>query len=439
MKHAVHIGRRHPGIHQIAETGDPHVQNIRKERADHSESQPENQRHDSHETWDRRILSGKHAVDLRAAHVFFAFSWFYHSLLADSLYKIKAHMRDSCRTVQSPLRLHLFYDMLKHFLFVPIQVQFLQDQPVSFRQLGRGEPYRDPGLFRVILDEMHDGVETSVYRSAVFLRVAEVNDLRLLLIFRHMKGVGHQLVDTFVFRGGDGNHRDPQHFLHLVDTDGSAVFPHLVHHVQGQDHGNIQLHQLHGKVQVTLDIRSVHNIYDSSGMFVQDEVPCHDLLTGIRRHGINAWKVSHQCVFLSPDRTVFPVHRHAGKIPHVLAGTGELIEKSRLSAVLIPRQGESQRLVLRQRVLGLFEVVFTALAQAGMWNGLFAFPLFFIFFGRVLIRVPDILDFYFFRIGKPQRQFITVDPQFHGISHRRVLYHGHLAFGNQSHIEEMLP
>ena len=79
----------------------------------------------------------------------------------------------------------------------------------------------------------------------------------------------------------------------------------------------------------------------------------------------------------------------------MLAGTGELIEKSRLSAVLIPRQGESQRLVLRQRVLGLFEVVFTALAQAGMWNGLFAFPLFFIFFSRDLIRVPDIFDFYF--------------------------------------------
>ena len=44
---------------------------------------------------------------------------------------------------------------------------------------------------------------------------------------------------------------------------------------------------------------------------------------------------------MSFDRTVLPVNCYAWKITNMLVGAGQLIEKSRLAAVLVARQRES--------------------------------------------------------------------------------------------------
>ena len=57
-------------------------------------------------------------------------------------------------------------------------------------------------------------------------------------------------------------------FLHLIYQDRTTVIPYLIHHVQCENHRNIQFHQLHGQVQVSFNIGCIHNIDDSLWMFI---------------------------------------------------------------------------------------------------------------------------------------------------------------------------
>ena len=77
-----------------------------------------------------------------------------------------------------------------------------------------------------------------------------------------------QLIDAFIFRGGNRDDRDAEHGLHIVHTDRTAVSGQLVHHVDGEDHRAIELHQLHREIQVPVDIRRVDNIDNACGIFI---------------------------------------------------------------------------------------------------------------------------------------------------------------------------
>ena len=125
----------------------------------------------------------------------------HHRLIADTLDKIKTHVGNGRRPIQATFGLHLGYDMLQHLFFILIQMQRFQNQLVALCQLGRREPHRNLRFSGVILDQMHDGVQAAVYRAAVLIGVAIVDFLGALLIFGHMEGMRHQLVNTLIFRG----------------------------------------------------------------------------------------------------------------------------------------------------------------------------------------------------------------------------------------------
>ena len=165
-----------------------------------------------------------------------------------------------------------------------------------------------------------------MYRPSVILRTAEVIPSGRLLIQRHMQGVIYQLVDAFIFCRGNGNHRNPEGFLHGVDIDRAAVSPNLVHHIKSQHHGNIQFHKLHGQVEIPLDIGSVHNIDNSFGFFPDNKLSGNNFLAGIGRKRINTGQIGNQCVRLSLYLPALSVYGHAGKIPHVLVGACKLVK-----------------------------------------------------------------------------------------------------------------
>ena len=135
--------------------------------------------------------------------------------------------------------------MLDHLFFVLIQLQGLLNAGVALHQLCGGKAHRDPRRPGVVLDEVDDAVDAAVNRTAVVILAAEVHPARTLLILCHMDGVIHQLIHALVLGCGNGDHRDAQHRFHLVDVDGAAVAAHLIHHIQCQHHGGVQLHQLH--------------------------------------------------------------------------------------------------------------------------------------------------------------------------------------------------
>ena len=120
----------------------------------------------------------------------------------------------------------------------------------------------------VVLDERHDAVQASVDAAVVLPLVAEVGAPGFFLIAGDVQRVVDELVDALVPRRGDGHHGDAQKLFHFIDAHGAAVAVHLVHHVQRQDDGRVQLHELQCQVEVALDVGGVHDVDDAGGLLL---------------------------------------------------------------------------------------------------------------------------------------------------------------------------
>ena len=256
--------------------------------------------------------------------------------------------------------------MLQHLLFVLIQLQLLGDQGIPFNQFSRGKSDRQSRPDRMVLDQMAHRVDRTVHGAAVILRTAVILDQRTLLVSGDMHGVPHQFVHAFVLRRGDRHDRHAQHGLHLVDVHHAAVSAQFVHHVQGDHHGHVHFQQLHGEIQIPLNVGGVHDVDDGFRLLVEHEIPGHLFLAGIRGHGIDPRQVGDQRVRMAPDHTVLAVHGHSRKIAHVLIRSRQLVEQSGLSAVLIAHQSKGQFGPLRQGIAAPLRMEFPFFAQAGV-------------------------------------------------------------------------
>ena len=265
-----------------------------------------------------------------------------------------------------------------------------------------------------------------------------------------MDGVVDQLINAFIGRRCDRNDRDSKHLFHFVDPDAASVTAHLVHHIESQDHGNADLHQLHREVQVALDVRGVDYINDSLGMFPEDKLSCDDLLAAVWGHGIDSRQVRDQRVVMSADHAVLSVHSDAGEIANVLIGSGELVKKRRLAAVLVPCQRKSQLRAFRQRVLIRRIMIAASFTQSGVIDLLMRHTLFIVLLLPAFIPVRFVLrafqltrchrrDSDLRRVRNSERQVISMDHQLHGISHRRVFHYFDHCPGDHAHIKKMLP
>ena len=355
---------------------------------------------------------------------------FIHQLVDE----VEPHIRDGGGAVQTPLLLHLDDDVLDHLFFVLVELQGRLDALVALHELCGRKAHRDACGLGMILDQVDDAVDAAVDGAAVILLAAEIHPARPLLILCDMERMVHQLVHALVLCRRDGHDRDAQHGLHLIDADSAAVAAHLVHHVQRQHHRRIQLHELHGEVQIPLDVGGVHDIDDARGLLADDELPGHDLLAGIGRHGIDAGQVCDLRIRVIPDRTALAVHRHTREIADVLVGAGELVEEGRLAAVLVARQRKGKGRAVGQRVLALFGVVAAAFAEARVLHRLFTFC-------RRLFRRrgfgqsdPDAGG-----IVQPEGQLVAVDAQLHRVAHGGKFDQRDLLTGDQPHIQKMLP
>ena len=202
---------------------------------------------------------------------------------------------------------------------------------------------------------MDRAVDRAVSRAEILLD-------RLFAIFRDMYSVRNKLADTLVLGRADRNDRHAQDLLHKVDIDRAAVAGQLIHHVQRDNDRPVRLKKLHRQIQVALDIRRVNDIDDRVRLVVQNKIPRHDLLFGIRRHRIDARQVRYDRIRVSDYRAVLTVDCYAREIAHMLVRARKPVEKRRLSAVLIAHQRERKYVIIRQRILMLLVMVNTRLA-----------------------------------------------------------------------------
>ena len=194
--------------------------------------------------------------------------------------------------------------MLDGLLFVLRKAQAVHQRIVALDNLRGGESCRNACGCRVVVDQVNDAVDGPVHGPAVFVLAAEVVAGGRLLIFRHMQRVVHQFLDALSFRGGDRNDGDAEQSFHPVDVDGSAVAPHLVHHVERQHHGNVEFHQLHRQIQAAFDAGSVQDVDDAFGLLLQDEFPGDDLLAGIRGERVDTGQIRDEGLGMSFDDPV---------------------------------------------------------------------------------------------------------------------------------------
>ena len=363
-----------------------------------------------------------------------AFAGFHHTSGADLVDERKTHIRHGRAAVETPLVFHLQLDMFQHLGFICVQVQLLKNAAVALNEFTCGKTDRDTGASRVIFDQVTYGVNTAVDCAAVVLRTAEVLTERLFLIPGDVDRMADQFVHALVFGGGDRNHGHAQHGFHLIDLEGAAVSGDLVHHVQGDDHRCLHLQQLHGEVEIALDVGGVDNVDDGFGLLIQNKIPGDQLFTGIGRHGIDSRQISNLGIGLTSDHTVLAVHRDAGEVPDVLVGAGQLVEQGRLAAVLVSDQRKRKQGAIRKRItgsLGMETAFFTETGVLGFPGADFA-----VLPGRVRIKK---LDVNLCRVVQAQRQLISVNAKLHRISHGGQFYHGQRRAGDHPHIQKMLP
>ena len=129
-----------------------------------------------------------------------------------------------------------------------------------------------------------------------------------------------------------------QGLAQLFQVDLVPVFAHQVDHVHRHHHGDAQLDELGGEVQVALDVGAVHDVQDGVGLLVHQIAPGHHLLQRVGGEGIDAGQVldDHVLVALQPALLLF--HGDAGPVAHVLVGAGQVVEQRGLAAVRVACQ-----------------------------------------------------------------------------------------------------
>ncbi len=78
---------------------------------------------------------------------------------------------------------------------------------------------------------MHNRMQRPVDGTAVVIRLTEILSSRLFLILCHMDGMGNQFLNSLVLCSRNRDDRNAKSLFHLIDEHGTAVLPHLIHHI----------------------------------------------------------------------------------------------------------------------------------------------------------------------------------------------------------------
>ena len=131
----------------------------------------------------------------------------------------------------------------------------------------------------------------------------------------------------------------------LLDVDLVAVLANHVHHVHGDDHGDAQLRQLGGQIQVALQVGAVDDVQDGVGALADQVIPGYHLLQGVGGQGVDAGQVHDDHVIVLLQLALLLLHGDAGPVAHELVGAGEGVEQGGFAAVRVARQGNFDLLI----------------------------------------------------------------------------------------------
>ena len=109
-----------------------------------------------------------------------------------------------------------------------------------------------------------DRVNTAVYIT-FFTKICHAR--HLLFLCHTVNGI-NEVFHAFIFYRADRHDRYPQFHRHLFYIHRTAVSAHLVHHVERKHHRDMHLKKLQRQIEISLDIRRVHNVDDPIRLFI---------------------------------------------------------------------------------------------------------------------------------------------------------------------------
>ena len=112
----------------------------------------------------------------------------------------------------------------------------------------------------------------------------------------------------------------------FVEINEVAILFDKVHHIDGHDHRQTDLHELCCKVQVTFQIRAIDDIQDDVRLFVHQIVSGDFFFERVRRKGIDPRQILDDDVLVSFEDAVFLFDCDTGPVPYVLGAAGQFIE-----------------------------------------------------------------------------------------------------------------
>ena len=139
--------------------------------------------------------------------------------------------------------------------------------------------------------------------------------------------------------GGNLHHLAAQGLTELFRIQPVAVPVDHVHHIDRRHHGDAQLQQLGGQVQVPLQVGAVDDIQNGVGPLLRQIVPCRLLLRGVGGQGINAGQVGNGHILPAFPNALLFLHGDAGPVAHVLVRARQGVEQGGLAGIGVARQG----------------------------------------------------------------------------------------------------
>ena len=119
----------------------------------------------------------------------------------------------------------------------------------------------------------------------------DVRQLACLALLGSGDGQLGSLLAALVLQGGDLDGLAAKLVGQLLQVDLVAVLADEVDHVDGHDHGDAELDQLGGQVEVTLDVGAVDDVQDGVGLLIDEVAAGNDLLQRVGRQRVDTGQV----------------------------------------------------------------------------------------------------------------------------------------------------
>ena len=239
--------------------------------------------------------------------------------------------------------------------------------------------------------------------------------------------------DSFPAAAYRGTHRHTQKVSQLHRVQLISLVAELVVHIERHHHAKVHVNELCGKIEVALDVGSVHHIHHHVRHSLQEVLSNIKLFGGVGRQGIRARKVHERnIVVLEMEFSFLGVYRDAGIIAHVLMGARCNVEQGSFSTVGVSHQGYADVVVPFLGHMGqgffqplrLFEVCGQRLQVLVAHQGLAG-----LLFGNDL----NLAGFF-----PPQGYLVADDFVFNGILERCVQHHPYFLTLDEAHLDEAL-